>query len=99
MKPLSRREEILVDPLGTPVSDAQTSVFGIPTPKAGPRMVYASTLNRSDTGSVQIGPAVFIVGPDGAALVDPLGAPIGSGPVWVNRMVYADRVRQTRRLG
>ena len=94
---LSARPIILVDEAGHGVVDPAGNFIGCMGPFGRGRMVAALPLNKD--GPVQVAGPEVLEGICDAFVVDPQGNYIGhSNPIWVNRILDARWVEDTRRL-
>jgi hypothetical protein len=86
----SLRPSVVVDPaaFGLPI--------GRPNPLGRERVLSALPL---DPGPTLLSPPSVVRDPGAAYLADPDGALIGEAAVWVNRMLTARFVEDTRRIG
>jgi hypothetical protein len=85
----------VVDPAAFGVVDSSSNFLGRPGPFGRARIVSALPLNP---GPALLSPPTVIRDAGPAYLADPDGALIGVPAIWVNRMLTARWVEDTRRL-
>jgi len=92
----SDRPSVVVDPAAYGVLDPLTpAIVGRPGPFGRERVMSALPL---DPGPALLSPPTVVHDPGSAFLADPDGALIGEAAVWVNRMLTARWVEDTRRF-
>lgn len=93
----SARPSVVVDPAAFGIVEPSNEAFvGRDGPFGRERVVSALPL---DPGPALLSPPTVVRDPGAACLADPDGALIGTPAVWVERMLKALPVEDTRRLG
>jgi hypothetical protein len=93
----SDRPTVVLDPAAFGVLDpASGTVVGRPGPFGRERVLSALPL---DPGPALLSPPAVVRDPGAAYLADPAGGLIGTGAVWVSRMLTVRFTEDTRRLG
>ena len=91
----SPRPSVVVDPAAFGVVDPTGGFVGEPGPFGRERVMSALPL---DPGPALLSPSTVIRDPGSSFLADPDGALIGEPAVWVERMLTARWVEDTRRF-
>jgi len=91
----SDRPSVVVDPAAFGVVDPPGDFVGRPGPFGRERVMSALPL---DPGPALLSPSTVIRDPGSSFLADPDGALIGEPAVWVERMLTARWVEDTRRF-
>jgi hypothetical protein len=93
----SPRPSVLVDDVGRSVADPASSTrVGRPGPFGRERVLYALPL---DPGPALLRPPTLIRDQNVGNVADPTPVFLGREAIWVSRMLSADWVEDTRRLG